>query len=428
MAKHQRRQRSRVYRRGGRYWADFRDFAELGGKLEALRVPGENRATRDPDLAEALAAQRLDGLQKKRAESQTRAVAGLPPVTTLHAFAQEHLIAKKKAGKVTEQWLKGEELRLTRAVAHFGAGRDLVTIKAKDVRHWAEALSTSAPASRRLGRVGRPLGGGSVRQHLNSLSNLYRRAEDEDLVAPGFNPVSALMDKPSAQTVPARWLEVPEAALLLEAAKTYKPKRADVAVPFAYELIATALLTGGRPREVLGLEVEDINLDRKTVTFRPNEWRELKTLTSYRTVPLWPQLGEILKPWLAKRRLAGGRLLFPSLSTGTEQVLTDARKLLDAVGARVGYKARELNLYDCRHTYCAARLQTLDNGAPVSPFTVGRELGHGGDSLVKRVYGHLGTVRHRADAVEYRVRQHFSAKHHDKTVRQWVKSLHSRAA
>jgi len=48
----------------------------------------------------------------------------------------------------------------------------------------------------------------------------------------------------------------------------------------------------------------------------------------------------------------------------------------------------------------------LDSGAPVSPFTVGRELGHGGDALVRKVYGHLGTVRHRADVVEYRVEQH----------------------
>ena len=40
-----------------------------------------------------------------------------------------------------------------------------------------------------------------------------------------------------------------------------------------------------------------------------------------------------------------------------------------------------------RHTYCAARLQTLDRGFPISTYTVARKLGHGGDSLIKRVYG-----------------------------------------
>ena len=59
-----------------------------------------------------------------------------------------------------------------------------------------------------------------------------------------------------------------------------------------------------------------------------------------------------------------------------------------------------------RHTYCAPRLQTLDQGAAVSPFTVAREMGHGGTRLVHQVYGHLGTVRHRAKVVEYRVAQH----------------------
>jgi integrase len=58
-----------------------------------------------------------------------------------------------------------------------------------------------------------------------------------------------------------------------------------------------------------------------------------------------------------------------------------------------------------RHTYCASRLQTLDAGAPVSLSTVAREMGHGGDSLVRRIYGHMGEIRHRAEEVEYRVEQ-----------------------
>jgi integrase len=59
-----------------------------------------------------------------------------------------------------------------------------------------------------------------------------------------------------------------------------------------------------------------------------------------------------------------------------------------------------------RHTYCAARLQTLEGGAPVSPFTVSRELGHGSRRMVEEVYAHLGTRRHRSEVVEYRLDQH----------------------
>jgi integrase len=59
-----------------------------------------------------------------------------------------------------------------------------------------------------------------------------------------------------------------------------------------------------------------------------------------------------------------------------------------------------------RHTYCAARLQTLDQGAPVSVYTVSRELGHGSQRMIEKIYGHLGNVRHRSEVVEYRVEQH----------------------
>lgn len=70
------------------------------------------------------------------------------------------------------------------------------------------------------------------------------------------------------------------------------------------------------------------------------------------------------------------------------------------------WKPGEIRSKMFRHTYCAARLQTLDQGAPVSVFTVARGMGHGGEAMVRRVYGHLGQVRHRAEGVEYRIEQH----------------------
>jgi hypothetical protein len=85
---------------------------------------------------------------------------------------------------------------------------------------------------------------------------------------------------------------------------------------------------------------------------------------------------------------------------------TDIRKLLDRVAVRAGWQPGEIRTKMFRHTYCAARLQTLDHGAPVSPYVVSRELGHGSRDMVERVYSHLGMVRHRAEVVEYRVEQH----------------------
>ena len=379
--------------RGGarRAYADVRAYSDVGGGREALVAPGEKLATTDATVAQVLLARRIESLENAR---RGRAVSGLHRTVTLAEFAREHLIAKAKAGRVGEQWLAAAELHLRRAIDVLGAGRDLNTIGVADVCRLAARLQADG------------MSGGSARHHLNSLSNVYRRAQAEGCVPPGYNPVAGLMEKPTARRVEARWLEVPEAALLLESARSYVPKRADLAVPFAYPLVATFLLTGGRPSEVLGLEAHDVSFDRRTVTFRPNDWRRLKTESSLRSVPLWPQLEEILRAYVFGSDAPPGRLLFPSLRTGHEAMLTDCRKLLDAVAAQVGHAKRTLNLYVFRHTYCAARLQTIDRGAPVSEYTVGRELGHGGSALVRRVYGHLGQVRHRSEVVEYRIEQH----------------------
>ncbi len=394
------RSRSPIYwrDRGGvrRAYADLREYADVGGKREPLVAAGEKRATSDPATAQDLLARRikeLDGLRRGRA------LHGLAGSATLGAFARDHLVAKatevnEKSGEpVTTQWLDGEELRLDRALDHFG-DVDLASITAEQVQRFDQRLA------------GQGLSGGTRRHHLNTLSNLYRRARAMRVVPSGYDPVGDLLTKPRAKRVEARWLPVPDAALLLEAARLYVPTATTGRPPvrFGYELVATFLLTGGREAEVLGLEVDDVSLDRGVVTFRPNTWRRLKTATSHRSVPLWPQLREVLDRYLAAH--PPSRLLFPSYRTGEEAMLTDFRKLLDAIAARASWKAGEIRSKMFRHTYCAARLQTLDQGAPVSVYTVGQELGHGGDAMVRKVYGHLGQVRHRAEAVEYRVEQH----------------------
>lgn len=405
--------KTRIYwREQGTERRAYADFRDMGGGREALKLPGEPRATTDSVIAEKLVADRLAELQ---AGKRNAVLLGVKRQAKLGPFVAEHLVKKAQSGKFSDSWLADSERMLRLAAEHFGSDRDLATINVTDVSDWARSLSQRSNG-RCVGRCGGrckdgcgTLGGGAVRHHLNVLSNVYRRAQSEGCVPPGFNPCAALIDKPSGNAEEAEWLEVHEAALLLESARTYTAKRADMAMPFIYPLIATYLLTGGRETEVLGLEVGDVNFERKTVTFRPNQWRRLKTRTSHRTVPLWPQLESILRDYLrAGDSPRVGGLLFPSVKPGAGMV-TDFRKALDAVAERAGWKAGEVRSKAFRHTYCAARLQTLDRGAPVSQFVVGKELGHGGDALVKRIYGHMGTVRHRSEVMEYRVEQHSAA-------------------
>ncbi len=407
-----------VWRRQGRGGIEraYVDLRPWGGKRVALKAPDEHRAlTRDDrELAEGLAAQQIAAHLKGRVQSRERAVFGLPPKWTLRDAVREHLKAKA-LGAVTDACLVADEHYLTRLIDRFGAGKDLGAIDTADVRKAADWLR-SLPNGR-----GGTLSAGTVRHHLNALSNLYARARAEGWVTTGYDPVGDLLDKPTGDPAEPLWLEVPEAALYLEAARRCPAGPAaqgQPPVPFGYELVAMFLLTGGRQDEVLGLEVADVDFKRQTVTFRPNTWRRLKTEKSHRTVPLWPQLERILRPYVRGAHRPRGQLLFPSDRTGKESMLTDVRKLLDRVTARAGTlyvtdagrrrKAEpdEIRTKAFRHTYITARLQTLDHGQPVSLWTVAQEVGHSGTSVIERTYGHLGQLRHRADVVEYRVRQH----------------------
>src|SRR5215207_3955752 len=96
------RKRNRVYWRSGRAWGDFRDYADCGGRLEALTVQGERLATQDPDVAQALVAARVRELDALR---HGRALHGRGKGTPLAAYAAEHLEKKARAGKVTRDWL-----------------------------------------------------------------------------------------------------------------------------------------------------------------------------------------------------------------------------------------------------------------------------------------------------------------------------------
>ncbi len=115
---------------------------------------------------------------------------------------------------------------------------------------------------------------------------------------------------------------------------------------------------------------------------------------------MWPQLERVLRAYVFGGEGPKEGRLFPSPRTGGK--IHDCRKALDAIGARVSIPTGEIRFHRLRHTYCAARLQTLDNGAPVSEYTVMREMGHSSPALVRRIYGHLGEVRQRSEVVEYR--------------------------
>lgn len=400
--------------KGRRAYGDFRAYKDVGGGLEALAGKGRSWGTKNKDEAEALFAKRLNELQEKR---KGRTGVGSKSIG-LRKLAALHLRMKKKAGNTTDRHLIDLEQRLRVAVDFFGAEVDPKDITPADVREWVDKLAAT-PSHK-----GGTLAPVTQRNYLFALSGLYGRAAEQGYVPHGYNPVGMLQEKPPATTPSeAKFFEVPEAALILEAARVVEKRDRINATPGLSAIVATFLLTGGRKSEVLGLDVEDVSFDRGKVYFRPNDHRGLKTKTSHRIVPLWPQLRDILQEWMygGDTPQTSG-LLFPGR---TGEPIGDLRKSLDAIGKLCGMEEGEVRTKAFRHTYCAARLQTVqrivrpgadpstDNDpyewVPVTKYTVQREMGHGGSALVDRVYGHVGESLHRSEVVEYRTQQHREA-------------------
>jgi integrase len=63
-------------------------------------------------------------------------------------------------------------------------------------------------------------------------------------------------------------------------------------------------------------------------------------------------------------------MLFPSWDGEKERRIVDFRGTLNPVAMRAGVAAGSVTPQMLRHTYCSARLQTLDRGEPVSVDTV----------------------------------------------------------
>ncbi|HEV7596128.1 MAG TPA: hypothetical protein VGO33_14115, partial [Gemmatimonadaceae bacterium] len=112
-------------------------------------------------------------------------------------------------------------------------------------------------------------------------------------------------------------------------------------------------------------------------------------------------------PYISGRAAVGNRLLFPGFKAGKEQ--TEEQKLHGKLYKHFTRAAIEAGLakrvtpQTLRVTYCAARLQSLDNGHPVAMFTVQKEMGHGSLDMIQRVYGRLGQFRPRTEGVSYDV-------------------------
>jgi integrase len=260
-----------------------------------------------------------------------------------------------------------------------------------DVRGFLDWLATQ-PNGR-----GGVLGRASRRLHLSALSGLFRRAISEGKLPIGSNPVSALIDKPRAPRSQTSWLEVGELALLLESARIltgHWSATGQKGLPtFAYEFLATFILTGAREGEVRRLQVSHFDFDSLSI-YIPGT----KTDSSDRVIPMHPQLAETLLPHVQRLGRPDG-LLF---TTASGAPIGDWRKVLDAIATRAGFPNGQIRTRVFRTSYITHRLACIDQGAPIDPYQVAREVGHSSLAMIMKVYGRVQRRRVRMEELAFR--------------------------
>ena len=379
-----RRRKDRLYEKRGRFYADLRDFSEVGGGLEAMKPEESRYATDDRDEATKLLAARTKELEVLR--DGGRASVATDPRLADYAIRHLRLKADLKRPATVER----SERALRMVLGYFGEDVRLSGISVAGLADYVSHRRRSQGV-----KAGTTIQAQTILHELNALSSLYKRAVAEKEAID--NPVRLMPEKPEVDRPEAEWLEIGEAARLLSVAGTMDQRPHPRAVPYLRPILATALLSSARKAEVLGLQTQDVDFDRGLLHIRPNSWRLLKTKKSTRSVTLWPQLEQILGRYIEEFERTDG-LLFPAKNGG---MLDDLRGSLAAAlgGAEI---EKNVTFTTLRHTYAATRIQTLDHGAPVSLYTVASEMGHQGVNLIEQTYGHLQSDRHRVDVVEYR--------------------------
>jgi integrase len=106
-----------------------------------------------------------------------------------------------------------------------------------------------------------------------------------------------LTAKEQAELWDALFLTVPEIEQLLAHIKKAKGPFKTGSYPFIHPMFAFCAYTGARRSEMIRSRIEDIDFDTDRVTLREKKKDRSKKFTT-RTVPMAPQLRDVLKAWL----------------------------------------------------------------------------------------------------------------------------------
>jgi integrase len=151
-------------------------------------------------------------------------------------------------------------------------------------------------------------------------------------------------------------------------------------------------LTGAHKDEITRLQVRDLDFEAHTIDI-PNS----KTGRVDRSIPLHSQLREILTPYVHRLGRTNGYVF----TTTSGETITRWSRMLDLIATRAGFQEGQIRTPVFRTSYIIHRLACMDQGVPIDPKKVAREVGYTTPAAKKKVFARVQYGRARMDELAF---------------------------
>ena len=215
----------------------------------------------------------------------------------------------------------------------------------------------------------------TVNKYTKLMSQIYSFMIDMDIVVK--NPLARIKSLKEERSEEIRSLSTEETKILLSKTKEIYPD--------FYPLLFTALFTGMRQGELMGLTWDSINWITRKITVDKNftHGRVGTTKTGkVRKVDMSLELVKVLKEWRLACPKGEHNLVFPNGDGGYQDANNMIKRRFKPSLSRAVIDA--LRFHDLRHTYASL---LLANGAPMK--YVQHQLGHSSIKMTMDLYTHL---------------------------------------
>lgn len=210
--------------------------------------------------------------------------------------------------------------------------------------------------------------GATLNRYRVALAALFTWSKRQRLLPRGFDSPTRHVEKNEETRGRVRYLSEEERGRLLEACRASS-------WPRLYALVLTALTTGARRGELLGLRWMDVDLERGEASLHDTKNGDRRVLV------LLPQIVEELTRFAPKDAVTSQALVFRSRLRPSQPFATS--KVFNQAVSAAGIK--NFRMHDCRH--CTASYMAQ---AGASLLEIADTLGHRQLRMVQR-YAHLNT-------------------------------------